>query len=235
MSRERPILFSAPMVRAILEGRKTQTRRVVKPQPVPIPAGSWNGCEGKHWWKCNAVRAMVGIEDDLQGFDKSMAWCLNPYGKPGDRLWVKETFFAWGYWETRYSGAKGRDEWHFVDDTDVRLGGHRYAASMSDNGSPARSAGVVRWWKRPALFMPQAASRITLEVTDVRVQRLKSISAPDAWDEGVPGSPDVNPLHEFEELWETINGAGAWDANPWVWVVTFTKQQPADLGARGEE
>jgi hypothetical protein len=134
---ERGILFSAPMVRALLAGTKTQTRRVVKVQEGSVQANS-----------------------------------QSPYGRPGDRLWVRETFFAYGRWEKRYNEKKQRDEWRFVDMTRERSLSYRYAAD--DPGVPAEKGRSTTpgWHTRPALFMPRAASRIVLEVVSVCVEHL---------------------------------------------------------------
>lgn len=244
--KEHPILFSAPMVRADLEDRKTMTRRGVKPQPelvevsndVPFGKAGHHSSTGWVW------RGEQLTELGEQGF---LARC--PYGQAGDRLWVKETFFAWGRWETRYSAKKGRDEWHFIDIT--LESGHSYCYA-ADGGQPTllggrRSAGITpTWWKRPAIFMPRAASRITLDVTGVRVERLQAISEADAIAEGIerdethpelwkrgPLRGDIRPTPwtgfpklAFQALWEGINGTDSWDANPWVWVVQFKRVLP---------
>lgn len=192
------MLFTAPMVRALLAGTKTQTRRAVKPQP----AGEW---------------AAPGRS-------------ASPYGQPGDRLWVRETFFAFGRWETRYSEKKGRDEWHFIDMT-LQVG-HAYTYAADDeNGLYAaprsRDSVTPGWWKRPAIFMPRAASRIQLEITNARVERLQSISEADAQAEGcdLPASDQdwAQARGWYRELWEALNGAGSWDANPWVWAIDFRR------------
>lgn len=209
-ARERPILFSGPMVRAILEGRKTQTRRIVKPQPVP-QFGGWIGEA-----YVSAERNGVLFKEWGEGGHQPMRWSEDagyvncPYGKPGDRLWVRETWMPG------------------TQDTAI------YRAAYS-NGHEARG------WK-PSIHMPRWASRITLEVVSVRVERLQWISEADARDEGcvipenriVPGTPFeyitrgqgqfVKGIYGvYAELWETINGSGSWDANPWVWVVEFRR------------
>lgn len=226
--KERPILFSGPMVRALLDGSKTQTRRVMK-----MPHGLW---------ETSPSGALVPIPANC------------PYGRPGDRLWVKETFYAFGRWETRYSAKKGCDEWHFIDMT-VECG-HEYAypADGQRIAPYRRTAGVTpTWWKRPAIFMPRAACRITPEITGVRVERLQDISEADAIAEGVRRFDDIpvgplsaklkyrnpdrwaagNPadtdqclgtaVNAYGHLWEQINGPGSWEANPWVWVVEFRR------------
>lgn len=218
--KERPILFSGPMVRAIREGRKTQTRRVVKPQPT-------------HFNPVGVPRRVVP-----QGGPSKVISC--PYGQPGDRLAVRETFYAWGRWETRFSQKKGSDEWHFVDMT-LECG---KAYAYAEDGAPHdfkkgnhRSSVTPAWWKRPAIFMPRWACRILLEIVSERVERLCDCSEDDAKAEGAWG-PDstivekvaqhfgcdalsVHPSLAFRMLWESINGAGSWEANPWVWCVEF--------------
>lgn len=169
--------------RPILEGRKTQTRRMVK-------AGETH---------CNLAPAKV-------------AWPKCPYGKAGDRLWVKETF------------RENEPPSGFI-----------YRASEVEISYTYKTS-----WK-PSIFMPRRASRITLEVAAVRVERLQEISDEDAiaegiewgvWDEklGVEGwrmylgvGTTNAPRLSYRTLWESINGAGSWDANPWVWVITFRR------------
>lgn len=231
----RAILFQGAMVRALLDRTKKQTRRVCKPaanlsevvgiqdpsepgqRPLHIPGSGWFG----------------DAEGDVQFF------C--PYGKRGDQLWVRETFFAFGRWETRFSPKKKRDEWHFVDMT-LECGHQYYYDADQNNPLPMRGkrdAGVTPgWWKRPAIFMPRAACRITLEITDVRVERLQNISADDAVAEGIErdrkpedrvclwrnyatGGTTVLQSYSYQTLWQSINGAESWDLNPWVWVVEF--------------
>jgi hypothetical protein len=187
---DRPILFSAPMVRAILAGTKTQTRRVVKLKP-------WQQIEerddGTPWpWMYDDDRA-----DDH--------WLPCPYGQAGDRLWVRE---AW------------RVVW------------------SSDNEPPRELDAAYRFWYeadaplqdgygklRPSIHMPRFASRITLEITAVRVERLQQIDEADARAEGICRTecPDWHATTDYRALWESINGPGSWDANPWVWVIEFKR------------
>jgi hypothetical protein len=226
---ERPILFSAPMVRALLDDSKTQTRRVCKPAEaaglsfvveVPDPQERGQVYNGPHF-----------------GDEEGGVQFACPYGGVDDRLWVRETYFAWGRWETRYSAKKGRDEWHFVDMTLECGKVYLYAAEgpWSQPLGGKRDGGVTpKWWKRPAIFMPRAASRIDLANTGVRVERLQDISAADAIAEGcAPVRPDdedarhhYTPRWAYEVLWEQINGAGSWAANPWVWAVEFRRIRP---------
>lgn len=189
--RERPVLFSAPMVRALLAGTKTQTRRVVKPRKDRDM-----GCE-------LACCELAGEANDGE--------YRNAYCAPGDRLWVRETFqplFADGYdhhsvdWETgkgyacRYVATDGRVEWIDGDD------------NITDRC-------------KPGIHMPRWASRLTLEVTAVRVERLQDISVEDCRAEGSPYDSPIDVRAWYRDLWEQINGPDSWDANPFVWCIEF--------------
>lgn len=217
--KERPILFSGPMVRAILEGRKTQTRRVVKLPPAPNHLGVWEpttfGGEGlylnKRCTKPASIQEQVAIEHTRTG-----DCVLCPYGVPGDRLWVRETWIE-GF-------PTGQPNcWSCIRPTDCADNGKPFY--RADGGDPVD--GPQRPWCR-SIFMPRWASRITLEVTDVRVQRVQEISEEDANAEGMVGSP----LHgkfwyreNFAGLWDTINAKRGhpWASNPWVWAITFQR------------
>ena len=200
MTKERGILFSGPMVRALLDGTKTQTRRALRPQP-----------EGE----CDPGAARNP---------------RNRFGLPGDRLWVRETYFAFGHWETRPKAGKPGDAWYFVDQTRATGQRYRYALDEPDGADPqaARVAGdLPRWHRRPALFMPRAASRILLEIVGVRIERLQEIGPDDALAEGIgPVGRGGDPVLAYRSVWERINGAGSWDANPWVWAVEFRRLLP---------
>ena len=185
--KERPILFSAPMVRAILAGTKTQTRRAVKPQP-------------------NIVHAIYGdasIDTNLI-FRAGDQRIHCPYGQPGDRLWVRET------WTQACVRPRQGDEVFYRADGEV--------------------APEFEPWI-PSIHMFRWASRITLEIVSLRVERLHGISEADAMAEGAePYRLPVNPAREalrhvdgFHHLWNSINGPGSWDANPYVWVVEFKR------------
>jgi hypothetical protein len=226
-ARERPILFSAPMVRALLAGTKTQTRRVVK-LPHNNRLGQW---EVLPWGGPNGGRTRGGEMVPFQnviGHSRTGDIVGCPYGQPGDRLWVRETFFAWGRWESRFSSKKNRDEWHFVDETLVSGHAYRYAADgLWPIAARPRLAGAKpSWWQRPAIYMPRVASRIALEVSGVRVERLQDISEKDALAEGIEHFVPDDPRKEYRLLWEDINGAGSWGANPCVWVVEFRRIAP---------
>ena len=228
---ERGILFSGPMVRSLREGRKSQTRRVVKRQPpddVGVCGASFDAADRKWAWHDDDGNAglVTAVEPRFT--------C--PYGVPGDRLWVRET------WRPEFDG---RD--HYIQ---YRAGGTLQPDDRSLQNEIAclvRSDGTDNWqgpramdgdslaW-RPSLFMPQWMSRVLLEVVSVRVERVQGISEADAIAEGLdhmppsmfspPGGGSWMP-HDaaFELLWDSINaGRGyAWKDNPWVWVVGFKR------------
>lgn len=203
--KERPMLFSAPMVRAILDGSKTQTRRIVKPQPV-MPG---------------YVQSFLphGLDYGRVGFfDDDREWQC-PFGQPGDQLWVRET------WSKAHSVASS--DLFYRADGDYQSGKQYPLHYVEREG---------RW--RPSIHMPRWASRIQLEITGVRVERLQDISEADARAEGCSSGgwspsysdPDNSGGHEswsaadsFADLWESINGPESWDANPWVWVIEFRR------------
>ena len=211
----RPILFSAAMVRAILDGRKTQTRRIVNPQPD----GTWRGSIYD-----DPVVLMPKHIDGVPWFDVGGIYGLKacPYGTPGDRLWVRESWQAVHFSKDIETGHY--DGWHHATaiPKDARDGFWTpvYAAdqiwdeSREDRGYP---------W-RPSIFMPRWASRITLEITKIRVERLQDISDADSHAEGC-ATPATAARSHFRNLWESINGPGSWAANPWVWVIGFSPFQ----------
>lgn len=203
--KDRPILFSAPMVRALLAGNKTQTRRTLKLRPgFDLEQRD----DGQWWpWAEHPERC-----DDV--------WMDCPYGQPGDRLWVREA-------------------WRVIDVADCFAPREITAAHriwFEADGQHKPPAGRYR----PGMFMPRWASRITLEVSGVRVERLQDISEADAQAEGTTPIPDPwdhvrlacadigcsGPQPHrlgFRELWRDINGPDSWDPNPWVWVVEFKR------------
>lgn len=216
--KERPILFRSPMVRAILASTKTQTRRLIK--PVGKDGGFVLKDYGDGPWPYRSEDGERGFYVDRHGYDiEERIAC--PYGQPGDRLWVRE---AWANVEV--DGARVVYRADADDDGSVPYlcpGSGGFGGGVS-NVTPSR-------W-RPSIHMPRWASRITLEVTDVRVERLQDISEADAIAEGaepllVPPDGGSTPHVEgFRSLWESINGPGSWDANPWVWVITFRRITP---------
>lgn len=210
--RERPILFSGPMVRAILDGRKTQTRRLVKPQPGAAGMEMLSGNVSPRGERMRYHAIEVG-----GGYD-AMFWTC-PYGQPGDRLWVKEACWI---------GEKAPQATMQVGGYDAGLATatHRFKAYREEWGDkkPWEAMGAVTGRWRPSIHMPRWASRITLEITNVRVQRLNDISDDDAkaegWDAETAGQ---HPYGWYRALWDEINGKGSWAANPWVWALTFRR------------
>jgi hypothetical protein len=223
--KERPILFSAPMVQAIIAGRKTQTRRVVK-----LRKGQTidNG-------------AVFSASDPF-----AMVW---HYGQPGERLWVRETFvqkFENGYPVYNAEGNLDPSCYHFAAD------GYEVLKDDGDGGTEYTKAGFTASPWTPSIFMPRHASRILLEVTAVKVERVQDISEEDARAEGMernePGDgtawdvdadgylpycchypngcecfPVYSARESFEGLWHKINGKESWDANPFVWCISFKR------------
>lgn len=211
--KERPMIFNAEMVRAILDGRKTQTRRIMKKQPEPSKAR-----EGDFYFPCDKMQSMVHVSDFIPGnsmipdaHDFFSKCC--PFGEVGDRIWVRETWARYNIDQDSHDMA--------------------YRATTPEDW-PEEG----RW--RPSIHMPRWASRITLEITGVGVQRLHSISPNDASREGLIklpatgryclnqgdqyfGGASHDAREVFSWLWESIYGAESWQANPWVWVIEFKR------------
>ncbi|HGW3271002.1 TPA: hypothetical protein ACNKCN_000570 [Klebsiella quasipneumoniae] len=233
--KERGMIFNGEMVRAILDGRKTQTRRIMKPQPEPCPRGG-------HWWPSNVFKTMLHVEEEMQNGKGGWGGLVGdacPFGDVGDRIWVRET------WATL-----GNEDGCCVDwEGKLCKGDERSAARIYRASCEQRPGDYGLWsipddayWKphtkehkfegawRPSIHMPRWASRILLEITGVRVERLNSISDADAKAEGCcygrgGGIPDfaVNPADHFPTLWASIYGEESWKANPWVWVIEFKR------------
>jgi hypothetical protein len=198
--KEHPILFNGPMVRALLEGAKTQTRRLMNNQSDddcgPLNVGLFN------------PTVIDSHGDEQPGDERFGAWTLDgecgwvsPYGQPGDRLWVRETFAEL----TRGYAYRADPIWH-----------------------------VNAWRWTPSIHMPRAASRIMLEITGIRVERLQDISEADALAEGslIWSAEQDTPVRDlpearlvYRQIWEQINGPSSWDQNPIVWVVEFNRVQ----------
>lgn len=216
--KERGMIFNSEMVRAILDGRKTQTRRIMKPQPEPCPRGG-------HWWPSNAFKTMLHVEDEMQNGKGGWGGLVGdacPFGDVGDRIWVRETWAE--------AGASAQDLKLY------RANYPEHVPSIYENVPPAEE---IRW--TPSIHMPRWASRILLEITDVRVERLNAISEEDAEAEGIDmealydsqdcydciadhnmtGRPTVTGA--FKYLWESIYGEEGWKSNPWVWVIEFKR------------
>lgn len=209
MMKERPILFSGPMVRALLDGRKTQTRRVVKGELDVHENGSWTYWTGRK-------RGHIGSGGTRWTPEALANW--SPYGAPGDRLWVRE---RWGLNHYKYERLIPKQRPDDLDDD--------HLCYYATEGDP-EICHELRW--KPSIHMPRWASRTLLEIPEVRVERLNDISEDDAIAEGLqwvaPGmwSVDWNlpiigedPRKVYGELWERIHGPGSWAANPWVWAI----------------
>jgi hypothetical protein len=233
MTKEKPILFSGAMVRAILDGRKTQTRRVIK----GVPRWMHYGKDIMDWDLSGIHQAeednpfgrpekkgsfYLEVQTDVDDNSRDEIFC--PYGKPGDRLWVRETFMD--------EGAEGRNE---------MIAGFGLKPQYIYRATDSREPGLSKMFKwNPSIFMPRMASRLTLEVIGVRVERLQEISGEDALAEGIDNGSSNPTMGErwhnqqrmaFETLWDSINGKTfPWQSNPWVWVVEF-KNISAELRA----
>ena len=237
----RPILFSGPMIRALLDGKKTQTRRTVNPQPFATVNQNCVTGEWAQIWYTEDHRRDPTVEH--------IKPLKCPYGKPGDLLWVRESIVQ----STWSSGPDQQGEY--------QEGWGSGAKYKADGAKPGRDNYGNNFSSRPSIHMPRWASRLTLEITGVRVERLKDICETDAIAEGCyftdygrrcfhqgqgdittcPGKPEHHPQREgwmwaptrssdeclgsarnaYGNLWESINGPGSWDANPWVWCLSF--------------
>lgn len=193
MSKERGLIFNGEMVRAILDGRKTQTRRVLTPRQLRMIEAAASAGE------CYPLNSGQRHENSQSYYRE---WC--PFGKTGDRIWVRETFNVDPY------GYSYRADGDWIGD-------------MKRNGA----FGCDEKWT-PSIHMPRWASRILLEITDIRVERLNDISECDAKAEGAPTECCVigdKHFLGFRSLWKTIYGEESWRANPWVWVIEFKRVQ----------
>ena len=216
---ERPIIFSAPMVCAILEGRKTQTRRLVKPKHLDAIEFCGGGPSGEPATP-EAIELSYGEIGEDNGDTSAPQWRLSCadypdegsmplgqlYGAVGDHLWVRE---AWAW--------PGEEGFIYRADTE--------SAATVDRWHNDPNYPQIRW--RPSIHMPRRASRITLEITGVRVERVQDISEADAAAEGI-GSAITRDCKKprFRKLWESIHSAESWTANPWVWVIEFSRVTP---------
>lgn len=201
---EKPILFNAEMVNAILSGRKTQTRRIMKVQPAECNHTHWPEYPNPEWklydrgWNCAVCGNGVSLtERDVTGI-------ICPLGKPGDRLWVREAFAAGLCTESTLA----------------------YRATHKTEDLEEGWGETIKW--TPSIHMPRWASRINLLITGVRVERLQDISDADASAEGckISSMQSGECLSDmFARLWKSIYGDESWQANPWVWVIEFERME----------
>lgn len=221
---ERPVIFNSEMIKAILDGRKTQTRRIINPQPLKyFPEGVANQDMPPHhlWWSF--------IYPSKHGSD-THCYIKCPYGKVGDTLWVREDYWICsGFYRNRKPLLQGR---YAIDE-------EKFGCLITENEWKLWSNRKYPYRKTSGRFMYKSIARIFLEVTNIRVERVQDIDHDweDCLKEGVMGKNeaccDCNGLHikvlwRFRELWDSINakrGYG-WDKNPWIWVVEFKKQLP---------
>lgn len=213
----KPINFNSEMIRALIAGRKWQTRRVMKPQPP-----SWIRDFGYNCFTPKGSISGFGVYEN-EGPAQKFFKC--PYGQPRDRLWVRET------WVGAYDDSDNLIQATFRDLTSNRLGGETGEEYfMAPNAPKGSENWCLRWRKKSVIHMPQWASRFTLEITNVRVERVQDISEEDAIAEGSQ-EPSLVPIiggclserDAFAKLWNHIYGPGAWERNDWVWVYEFKK------------
>lgn len=211
--KERGMIFNGEMVRAILDGRKTQTRRIMKIQPSDGFRPTHNGYDldlNAHWYTPGVVdkngylqpakKDVFGVADENEGYT-----C--PFGAVGDRIWVRET------WAEAGAGAP-----------DLKLYRANYPEHVPTHYENVPPASDIRW--TPSIHMPRWASRLTLEITGVRVERLASVSDEDAGKEGYPANPapyggTMDKWLWFRGLWDSIYPDQSFRHNPWVWVIEF--------------
>ncbi|HCT4384721.1 hypothetical protein L1S16_24295 [Klebsiella pneumoniae] len=215
---ERGMIFNAEMVRALLDGRKTQTRRPIKWKQTRFTEIGERE-DGSKWpWSEDAEHAC-----DF--------WHPCPFGAVGDRIWVRET---WGVVSHAFSDDGLMIDWvpdrpataiHEMPFGNGYYSGYAIYAADGDftwGDDDGYEDGRSCW--KPSIHMPRAASRILLEITDVRVERLRSMSQDDARAEGViAASGPMEAGLAFRELWDSIYGEESWKANPWVWVIKFKR------------
>ena len=196
---ERPIIFSGPMVKAILEGRKVQSRRVVKPQPTVLQDWAAIGIAGVRFRTATIAENCL----NMQNYIDELAAEECPYGQAGDRLWVKETFWV-------------------LDE----LGDPLTVPQPIHYDADGHTRSLEDYHKVSSIFMPRWASRITLELTGVRVERVQDISEEDAVAEGIEAKEPnhvVSARYRYGQDWNDINRKRgySWDINPWIWALTF--------------
>jgi len=228
-TKQSPMLFSDYMAKAAYDGLKTETRRIVKYNKF--------GANSVRMWQAldNTKTIGAGI-DYIDGTSKFIPY---KYGKQGDVIWIKESYFAYGYWTRNGLTKTGKVKVKFVDCTECSSYKYRYS-----NNPPAEvlkrknGFGIIGYYKRNSLFMPKQASRTFLQIIDVSLEKLDEITAEAAINEGIIFYPNTESYHDYLEtnadslknpklsfmtLWESINGLGSWNENPLVFVTKFKK------------
>lgn len=224
--KDRPILFSGPMVRAILDGRKTQTRRVVK---FPKWMADSDGGQAPE-----IPKQFDGYVDMIPVTKEHVcSFCSCPYGKPCDRLWVRETFWQTSFYPSTMPCGEPSpqcDNWgsliRYAADGEPENTPNRHYPNGLQCGAISAPDPYAAWHKRPSIHMQRKLSRITLEITGVSVERLNEISEEDALAEGVEPTLMDDAIDVFSSLWVKINGPGSWESNPFVWVIEFKRVTP---------
>jgi hypothetical protein len=233
------------MTRAILLGKKTVTRRIVKfplrglitTDPSALGSSMPDGTQAE---TSDSQPVTLGLGEMMPDGVENLC----PYGPVGSRLWIKEAYYAFGQWQLRINDDTGHREWHFLDLT-TQSGQQYQFRAPSGYVKTARTDPSPGWWLRPSLFMPRRASRIALEITDVRIERLRDITEDQALAEGFSAMHDgvhvyfdnhlphpnpglsVTAVIAFVVYWQSINGRDSWSDNPWVWVVGFRRCEDA--------
>lgn len=203
--KERPILFNSEMVQAILSGRKTQTRRIIK-------------LDHERGFQNPVVRGRAG---EVSSVEFGLSHMLCPLGQPGDQLWVRETWQGpLVDYDEAYSMFKDPKPYQKVENCVYRADGGP-CPEFTDADDDLRQG-----W-RPSIHMPRWASRINLLITGIRVERLQDISNEDIRAEGAAQFGCTHHRLKFQSLWESIYGDDSWQANPWVWVIEFKRVAPA--------
>jgi hypothetical protein len=258
----KPILFSTPMVRAILEGRKTMTRRIVKLKALDhVNVGAIHPDGTGAGWVAWAPGNKITAEMTKNSYPDGGGFKC-PYGQVGDVLWVREEHYRYGKWVRNGLTKGGREKWKFAPVKNISLERVGYSANTvyyyDDPPQVYRKSrhkeypDKPQWYKRLARFMPKAACRIFLEITHIRVERLQVITPDDCRAEGIERWVEERmvsrPTHyklyysekgddslycsqaydSFTSLWQSINGIESWEADPWVWVVSFKSIERPD-------
>ena len=226
---EHPILFSTEMVKAILGGRKTQTRRVVKfDNARPFTnSDSWpyvKKLDDNTWMWADSLDFTIYPSDYMKNGKRC------PYGQVGDKLWARETHYSYGRWILDGFNKTGSPRYKF----DIEPNGAVYFEDNKPSPENIIKKSDTRygWAKRPSIFLFHGNSRLTLEITEVRVQRLQEISEADCGAEGIDESSplfnayepeyDIDRKDAYKRLWDSINGKNhPWESNPFVWAITF--------------